>query len=108
MPDCKECKNNFDISKADEAVHRKMRVPPPTLCPDCRQQRRIAFRNDQNFYRNQCHICEKSLISTYSPDKQIPVLCNACFWSDKFDPLAYGQDFDFARPFFEQFAEMHV
>jgi hypothetical protein len=104
--ECKQCKSSFDITKADTLVHKKMNVPAPTLCPDCRQQRRIAFRNDQNYYKGVCHICKKNLITVYSPDKNIPVLCNECFWSDRFNPLEYGQDFDFSRPFFEQFAEM--
>lgn len=68
----------------------------------------MAFRNDQNYYKNICHICEKNIISIYSPDKTIPVLCSDCFWSDKFDPLEYGVDFDFSRPFFEQYGEMRA
>lgn len=108
MPNCKQCTSSFKITQADEKVHKKMHVPPPTHCPDCRQQRRIAFRNDSNYYRNTCHLCKKNLISIYSPDKGLPVLCNDCFWSDKWDPLEYGQDFDFNRPFFEQYAEMRA
>ncbi|MBU0727715.1 hypothetical protein KKA95_03450 [Patescibacteria group bacterium] len=108
MADCKQCKSQFEITKKDELIHKKMNVPAPSLCPSCRQQRRIAFRNDQNYYKNKCHICEKNLVSIYSSDKDIPVLCSDCFWSDKFDPLEYGQDFDFNRPFFEQYAEMRA
>lgn len=85
---------------------KTFRIPPPTHCPSCRQQRRCAFRNDQHYYRNACSLCKKSLISIYSLDKKIPVLCDDCFWSDRFDPLQYGVEMDFSRPFFEQFAEM--
>jgi hypothetical protein len=106
--DCTKCKTKFDVDSKDTDFYKKIDVPSPTHCPDCRQQRRTAWRNDQNYYRNQCDLCKKKIISIYSPDKQIPVLCSECFWSDKFDPLEHGRDFDFDRPFFEQFNEMRA
>ncbi|MBN2095994.1 hypothetical protein JW752_01185 [Candidatus Peregrinibacteria bacterium] len=108
MANCKNCNTGFEFTEADKKVHEKMNVPPPALCPDCRQQRRIAFRNDSNYYRNACHLCKKPVVSIYSPDKPLKVLCPDCFWRDKWDPLEYGQDFDFNRPFFEQYAEMRA
>ncbi|MBI5156335.1 hypothetical protein HZA45_03625 [Candidatus Peregrinibacteria bacterium] len=112
---CKQCSGGFSVTDEDIAFLAKLApviggsvrtLPPPQLCPDCRQQRRCAFRNDQNYYRNTCCLCKKSLISIYSPDKKIQVLCDDCFWSDRFDPLLYGIEFDESRPFFEQFAEL--
>lgn len=105
---CNQCTSEFNITKADDLVCKKMNVPHPTLCPDCRQQRRLAFRNDQHYYKNKCHLCEKNIVSTYSPDKPLNVLCYDCYWGDRWDPLEYGVDFDFNRPFFEQFAQMRA
>ncbi len=34
--------------------------------------------------------------------------CNECWWSDGWDPTEYGVDFDFTRPFFEQFHELQL
>jgi len=68
----------------------------------------MAFRNDQNYYKNTCHLCKKGIISIYSPDTPIKVLCSNCYWGDKWNPLDYGQEFDFSRPFFEQYAEMRA
>jgi hypothetical protein len=42
----------------------------------------------------------------YSPDNPQVIFCNKCWWSDAWDPKSYGRDFDFSRPFFEQFAEL--
>ena len=115
MPACRQCQTAFDISNDDLAMLDKLSpviagakhlLPPPTLCPPCRQQRRIAFRNDRNFYRNACSLCKKSIISIYSPDKNLPVLCHDCFWSDRWDPLQYGIDIDLNVSFFEQFDAM--
>ncbi|MFH1012656.1 MAG: hypothetical protein V1760_02820 [Candidatus Peregrinibacteria bacterium] len=106
MLNCKRCNNGFEFMDADLKVHAKMHVPPPTLCPHCRLHRRCTWRNDKNFYRNTCTVCQKAIVSLYSPDKPFKVICPKCFWGDQWDPLSYGQEFDFNRPFFEQFKEM--
>lgn len=103
---CKNCQKNFQIEEADLEFLKKFEVPSPTFCPDCRNQRRMAFRNDRNFYRRECDLCKKTIISIYSPEKPFPVYCKDCYLSDRFDPLQYGVDFDPTRSFFEQFGEM--
>lgn len=105
---CKACGQNFNIEVDDFEFLKKFEVPAPTHCPDCRNQRRLTFRNDRNFYKRSCDMCEKTIISIYSTDKPFPVYCKDCFLSDKFDPLKYGLDFNFDRPFFEQFEEMRA
>lgn len=42
----------------------------------------------------------------YPPEAPYRVYCPACWWSDAWDPLDYGRDYDFSRPFFEQFKEL--
>ncbi|MBI4059569.1 hypothetical protein HY406_00725, partial [Candidatus Giovannonibacteria bacterium] len=34
------------------------------------------------------------------------VYCRDCWWSDNWEPLDYGRDYDFSRPFFEQFLSL--
>ena len=45
-------------------------------------------------------------MTIYSPNKPYKVYCNECWWGDDWDSISYGRDFDFTRPFFEQFAEL--
>lgn len=108
MSTCKNCQQTFEITAEDWAFLNKFEVPAPTFCPDCRNQRRLVFRNDRNFYKRNCDLCKKVIISIVSEDKPLTVYCKDCYLSDRFDPLAYGVDFDFSRPFFEQFAEMRA
>ena len=103
---CQNCKKDFVIEPDDFGFYEKIKVPPPTFCPDCRLQRRLAWRNDLSFYNRECDLCKKKIISLYHPDKNLTVYCNKCWWSDKWDPKSYGQDIDFSRPFFEQFREL--
>lgn len=102
---CQNCKLNFIIEPDDFYFYEKIKVPAPTFCPDCRSQRRLSWRNDTSLYNRSCGLCGKSVVTIYSPDSEINVFCNKCWWSDKWGPLDYGQDYDFSRTFFEQFKE---
>ena len=103
---CQNCKNEFRIEPEDFAFYEKIKVPAPTFCPQCRRQRRLAWRNDFYFYSRNCGLCKKPIVSLYSKDKPMPVYCNKCWWSDKWDAKEYGRGFDFSRPFFAQFREL--
>lgn len=103
---CHNCKTEFEITPDDQAFYEKIGVNQPTFCPACRRQRRHTWRNDLTFYNRECDLCHRKIISLYSPDKPLTVYCGKCWWSDKWDPKSYGRDFDFSRPFFEQYREL--
>lgn len=103
---CQNCKKDFTIEPDDFSFYGKMNIPAPTRCPECRFQLRMMFRNERTFYRRECDLCHKNIISVYAPDAKNPVYCVKCWWSDDWDPESYGRDFDFSRPFFEQFKEL--
>ena len=105
---CKNCEQNFLIETEDFNFYEKIKVPPPTWCPDCRQQRRYAWRNERILYRRDCDLCGKSTVTIYSPNKNLKVYCINCWWGDGWDPASYGRDFDFSRTFFEQFKELQT
>ncbi len=105
---CQNCKNPFTIEPEDFAFYEKMKVPAPTWCPDCRYQRRLTNRNEWNFYKRACDLCKKDVVSLYNSEYPGPVYCQSCWWGDGWDPYSYGQEFDFSRPFFEQFQEFRL
>ena len=72
----------------------------------CRRQRRYAQRNDRNMYIRKCDKTGRTIVSAHHPDKPFPVYAIDVWWSDAYDPYSYGRDFDFNRPFFEQFKEL--
>jgi len=41
---CKQCGVVFDVFQEDIEFYKKFQVPAPTLCPDCRTQRRFGYR----------------------------------------------------------------
>jgi len=104
---CQNCKKDFTIEPDDFGFYEKMKVPAPTFCPECRSQRRLAWRNDFVFYNRNCDLCKRRIISIYSPDNPQIIYCNKCWWSDQWDPKSYAMDFenfDFSKSFFEQYS----
>lgn len=105
---CKFCQKPFEIAPEDEEFYARIDVPHPTLCPKDRNRRRASFRNERNLYHRKCDATGKEIISMYSPDKPFKVFDQEYFWGDTWDPRNYGRNFDFERPFFEQFRELQV
>lgn len=98
----------FSITEDDRKVYKMFNVPEPTIAPNERHRRRTAFRNELNFYKRKCDLTGKEIVSNISPEKPYKVYGNEAWWSDSWDPCDYGQDFDFTRPFFEQFKELSL
>lgn len=103
---CQNCKNQFTIEPDDFAFYEKIKVPAPTWCPECRLMRRLTWRNERALYKRTCDMCKTSIIAMYPADASFPVYCKDCWYSDKWDATTYGRDYDFTRPFFEQFHEL--
>jgi hypothetical protein len=103
---CQNCKKDFTIEPEDFNFYEKIKVPPPTWCPDCRLQRRLTFRNERTFYKRPCDLCGVNTISRYDPDAGMKSYCGECCWSDKWDPMDFGQEYDFSKTFFSQFREL--
>lgn len=103
---CQNCKQNFLIDSDDAAFYEQMQVPEPTFCPDCRLQRRLAFRNDRTLYKIKCALCGKDSFSTAPQGEPDTVYCLDCWGSDAWDGATYGRDYDFSKPFFAQMQEL--
>ncbi len=103
---CKKSGQPFLITKEDEDFYQKMKVPLPTLCPEERQRRRLAWRNERTLYKRKCSGSGKTIIGMYPENTPFPVFDHNYFFSDKWNALDYGREFDFNRPFFDQFHEL--
>ncbi len=104
---CQNCKQPFTIEPEDFTFYEKIKVPPPTWCWRCRAIRRMSFRNMTHLYPRICAATGKKIYTLMPPEAPMPVY-NLEYWmSDAWDPLSYGHDYDFSRPFFEQFQELY-
>ena len=112
---CTQCSTDFLIADEDLELYEKAsprlqgkywHISSPTLCPNCRVQRRMGWRNDRTFYHRKCDLSGKQIISLYPENTPFPVYHQREWYSDKWDAMDYGQEFDFSRPFFEQWHEL--
>ena len=112
---CPECNGDFLVDGGDLEFYKKMAVkiadkefliPEPTLCPTCRSQRRLAYRNDRSLYKSKSDLSGVDLITMYNPEYGYTIYEYKEWWSDKWNPFDYGQDFDSNKSFFDQFKEL--
>jgi hypothetical protein len=106
---CKKCSIKFEITDSDLEFYKKVspkfngeifEVPSPTFCPDCRQQRRLSFRNERNLFRRKCDATGENIIGMYNPESEYISYHKDFWWSDKWSALDYGIDFNSEKSFF--------
>lgn len=103
---CKNCAKDFSITDKDLEFYKKMEVPEPTFCPSCRQQRKLLQVNQIYLFKRKCDATGKDIISNFPQDSTYKIYDQAYWFSDSCEGADYGKDFDFTRPFFEQYAEL--
>ncbi len=103
---CQNCKNDFIIEPEDFSFYEKMKVPPPTFCSECRVIRRFSHQNTWNLFWRKCDKCGEKTLSMYSPDQELKVYCQPCWWSDSWDGTEFAMDYDKSKPFLEQIREL--
>jgi hypothetical protein len=68
----------------------------------------MSWRNERSLFKRPCDAPghTESIISMYDSRQPYKAYDAKYWWSDGWDPLSYGVDYDFSRPFFSQFAEL--
>jgi hypothetical protein len=100
---CEVGNHPFELSDADIGAYQKFGFEPLPICFPHQHQWRLAFRNDRFLHRRKCDLTGAEIISMYPVNSPYKVYEREAWFSDRFDPLAYGRPFDFSRPFFEQY-----
>ena len=112
---CASCNTSFDITDKDLEFYEKVspvfdwkkyNIPTPRLCPECRMQRRMTFRNERNLFKRKCDATGREIVSIHSPDKKYKVYESDFWWSDKWDPITYALGIDFEKSFISQIQKL--
>ena len=117
---CTSCGTTFVITPDEAEFLQKMtftfgaqqiHLDPPVDCPECRSQLRVAHRNERNLYRVPSAMSKKETITLFHEEplwgEPYKVYAQTEWRSDVWDPMSFGMEFDFHRPFFEQWAQLH-
>ncbi|MCC6221151.1 MAG: hypothetical protein IT291_07930 [Deltaproteobacteria bacterium] len=103
---CKLSGNEFCITDAEETYCREQSIPLPTTCPTERLRNMLIFRNRMHLYHARCNYTNTPMLSGIAPESGFNVYDVDIWESDKWDALSYGRNYDFNRPFFEQYYEL--
>ncbi|MFA6585571.1 MAG: hypothetical protein WCS86_00190 [Candidatus Paceibacterota bacterium] len=103
---CQNCKQDFTIEPEDFNFYEKIKVPPPTFCPLCRAERRFTFRNERKLFKVKDFYTDKDIFSLYPARDSKKNFTQEEWFSDNWDALEYGRDYDFSIPFFKQFFDL--
>ncbi len=100
----KYCEGEFQITDKDIEFLTALRVPPPTLCPTCRHQRRLAFTNYSKIFRRKCEVPghDESLISIVPPVAPWTIYDDKVYLSEEWNAKDYATALDSKESFFDQ------
>ena len=76
---CTKCGKNYKILNQELRFYRKMDLPVPSDCPDCRFERRMNMKNPPNLWTRTCAQCGTSLKTGIAPNRPETVLCEECY-----------------------------
>jgi len=76
---CEYCSKNYKIQKEELKFYRKMKLPIPRLCPDCRHLARTKLRNPRKLFDRKCDNCSVPIQTTFASERQEQVFCEKCY-----------------------------
>ncbi len=87
-----ECTGAFRVIPSEVSFLKRMNLPLPRLCPNCRQYERLKQRNPLKLWHRQC-MCSKNhpqhagnclneFETSYSPDRPEIIYCEACYQNE--------------------------
>ncbi|MFH0770431.1 MAG: hypothetical protein V1926_03565 [Candidatus Peregrinibacteria bacterium] len=109
------CRQFFEITDDDLKFYenvspifggKKYVIPPPDTCPQCRFRQRLQWRPESHLFKRRSDFSGKQILSFLPADAPCKVISPEEWWSESWNPLEYGQEIDFKRPFFEQFGDL--
>jgi hypothetical protein len=80
--DCNhQCTEAFKIIPEELTFYRRMNLPIPRLCPNCRHGERIIQRNPMKLWHRSCmkEGCTNEFETSYAPERPEIVYCEKCY-----------------------------
>jgi hypothetical protein len=76
-----QCTEAFKIIPEELLFYKRMNLPLPRLCPNCRHYERLSQRNPMKLWSRSCMkpLCTNTFETSYSPDRPEIVYCEKCY-----------------------------
>lgn len=101
---CQNCHQEFTIEPEDFDFYKKIEVPPPTWCPECRMQRRMMWRNERTLHKRKSTFSGGEIISQFPEGTRFPVFDTKEYFARSWK--IPEMEYDPKRSFFDQFQEL--
>ena len=103
---CRITGEEFPVTEGEMIFYEKFGIPAPTLCPRELWRNIFAYRNERALFERQCSKTGQKILSCYRDNTIFPVYNHKLWWSDDWSAFDYGRDFDFSKPYFEQYKSL--
>jgi hypothetical protein len=79
-----QCTEAFKIIPEELSFYRRINLPIPRLCPNCRHYERLYQRNPLKLWHRTCMKpgCTNEFETSYSPDREEIVFCEKCYQNE--------------------------
>jgi len=84
-----QCTSAYRILPDELQFYRRMNLPIPRLCPNCRYYERLKWKNPFKFYTRECACeisvhghpvkCPNEFETMYAPDRPEKIFCKECY-----------------------------
>ncbi len=78
------CTEAFRLTPEEFAFYKRINLPIPRLCPNCRHGERILQRNPMKLWHRTCmkEGCSNEFETSYSPERPEIVYCERCYQNE--------------------------
>jgi hypothetical protein len=82
---CKKCDKAYKIIPAELRFYKKIGIPLPRMCPDCRFVERFSYINPPELWHRGCMNilvegkCPNEFETSYAPNRPEIVYCESCY-----------------------------
>jgi phage pi2 protein 07 len=99
---CEHCNQSFSTKEEELVLYKKVGIELPKLCFFCRIKLHQSFWMFGKFRKGKSDLSGESLITVLPEENRYPIYTSLEWYSDKWDAMNYGMDYDEKKPFLEQ------
>ena len=103
---CTDCNKEFTIDFGDLVLYEKVGLKIPQQCFFCRLKQYFPFWIFGKFRKGVSDLSGESLITVLPQNSRYPIYKSSEWWGDGWDAMAFGQDYDPHKSFFDQLKEL--
>ncbi|OGZ78690.1 MAG: hypothetical protein A2358_02705 [Candidatus Staskawiczbacteria bacterium RIFOXYB1_FULL_37_44] len=76
-----QCTEAFRVTSHELEFYRRMSLPLPRFCPNCRHYQRINLRNPLKLWHRKCmrEGCQNEFETSYAPERPEIIYCESCY-----------------------------